>query len=149
VLLPEKPRPLISDSSQPPLTSKGLRLYQDYSSEPGPQQHPMRHPLSPSKQRPAVARAVWASAPSRQHGSRRPARRVTDQGSGCQLVMNEFSLLLFDRLRLAFVRLLCARHATRKAEREFLVTYQAVSNKKEMYYSKCRMVIVKNSENCD
>lgn len=118
MFLPEKPRSLISDSSQPLLTSKGLLLHEDYSSETGPQQQPMHHSLSPSKQRPAVMRAVWAPAPSRWHGSRRPACWVTDQGSGCQLLMNEFSLLLFDVPRLMHVRPWCPRHATGKAAAE-------------------------------
>lgn len=129
--------------------SKGLLLHEDYSSEPGPQQHAMRHPLSPNKQRPAVVWAVWAPAPSQRHGSRRPAHWVTGQGSGCQLLMNEFSLLFSDTLRLMCVRLwyplLCYRES---GVREFLVTFQAVSNKKEMYYRNCQTVIIKDLENC-
>lgn len=149
VFLPEKPRSLISDSSQPPLTSKGLLLHEDYSSELGPQQHPMRHPLSPSKQRPAVAPALWAPAAFQQHSSRRPALWVMDQGSGCQLLMTEFSLVSFELLWLMCVRLWYPHCATRKESRDFLVAFQAVSDKKEMYYRKCQIVIIKDLENCD
>lgn len=43
---------------------------------------------------------------------------VTDQGSSCQLLMNEFSLLLFDTWPLMCVRLWCPHRATGKAVRE-------------------------------